>query len=178
MSQRLKGFLILFLLFGAILTAAGIATYSEKDNYNSPVYISRDFTVSCTDTYTVSGQLTNRTNQDVCIDTLVIRLSGSNSKTTYYANVSKSNLIVPANSSVNIYQSNVKYTAGLLTNAHVSKCDINGTNYNLKYSSDGTNFSYDSKSSSTSIIMLICGACLLFISSCIFISFLIRKKAN
>ena len=139
--------LILCLCF-ALFLPIGISMLSETNQeYDIPVYISEKITVSGYSTYTVTGELTNRTNKDVVIEQLEITLTGKKEYTSYVTDFSIRNITVPANSSYKIYspghmfrnEYGGKVATGELDSARISDCVINGKSVKLK-KFDGKNF--------------------------------------
>ena len=177
MSERKKGFILLFLIFGVLLALLGIIGLTGRnEKYSAPVYISTEFKVTCEDTYTVTGQLTNRTDKSIYIDKLIIRLTGSDVSTTYYGDVKKEDIFIPPNGTYDFFQDNISYPSNLLKRAHVEECVIDGVDYNLKYSKDGVVFDKSSKTVLTFSVALTIGIILLGLDIVVLIIHFIRKK--
>ncbi|MDD4729569.1 MAG: hypothetical protein PHN55_12565 [Dysgonamonadaceae bacterium] len=183
MNDRLKGFLGLSLLFGVLLTLLGTTQLIENSKpYTAPIYISQEFTITGYSSYTVSGQIANLTSSDIIIEQIIVSLSGSSGNTKYRASWSRSNINIPAGGKLNLSESGLEYTpsgfgtpSGQLKNAKVSKCIINGIDYDLKYSFNGTDFNEQGANIETSILMMIGGIILLSISAGIIIYWIKNK---
>ena len=139
--------LILCLCFSLFLPG-GISMINEAiQTYDLPVYISEKIAVSGHYTYTITGELTNRTNEDVIIERLEITLTGKKENTSYVADFSLRNITVPANSSYEIYSPGHAFrneygstmSSGELSSGRISDCIINGKSVTLK-EIDGTSF--------------------------------------
>lgn len=173
MKERTKGFLGLFLLFGTLLLACGIGgLLSRTEDYNAPLYISQDFVLTCNETYTITGELTNRTDQDIVISELKFHLNGTN----HYAYVYERDLVIPANSEYRYLKTNIDYTVDLLDRVYIQDCIIDGIDYDLQYSSDGIVFENNANNLTSSTIMLIIGLVLLIAAIYIVINYFINKK--
>lgn len=140
--------LLIFCLFLAIALPGGISTAIENNKeYDLPVYVSENITVTGYSVYTVKGEITNLTNEDVVIERLEITLAGNKENTRYSAEILIKNIIVPANSSYQIYSPGHSFenkygsivASGELESAHISDCVINGESVELK-KYDGENF--------------------------------------
>ena len=173
MGERTKGFLGLFLLFGILLTFAGIAGISDRTTtYNEPIYISKELEIitESDGSKTVVGQLKNRTAQDVEIGLCKIRLSDNGN---YYSMLDLKSITIPANGVYDIRSTHINRT---FTNASISRCEIAGVEIDLKYSEDGKVFDYSSSNHKTSTWFLIGGVSLLLCSVAIVLNYYIKKK--
>ncbi len=157
--------LILCLCF-ALLLPGGISMLCvANQDYDTPVYISEKFTVSGYSTYTVTGELTNRTNKDVVIERLEITLMGKKEYTSYVTNFSIRNITVPANSSYQIYSPGHMFKneyggtipSGELDTARISDCVINGKSVKLK-KFDGKNFVEQGVQPGGAIVAIVTGS--------------------
>ena len=157
--------LIMCLLFSLFLPGGISGVVEENKEYDLPVYISEKVTVSGYTSYTVSGELTNRTNEDVIIDCLVITITGKKEYTSYSGGVSIRNITVPANSSYKINSSGHKFKtehggtvpSGELDFAQISDCIINGEHVELK-KFDGENFIDQGMRPGANIIAIVIGS--------------------
>lgn len=61
------------------------ATRELTQKHDLPIYISEEVSISGYSSYTISGELTNRSNKAVKIDLLEIIVSGKEDNTIYYA---------------------------------------------------------------------------------------------
>ena len=147
-ASRSTAGLILCLLFAFFSLPVGISEINEVNkDYDIPVYISNEFEVLGYSTYTITGELTNRTNSDVVIERLEITLTGKKGNTSLLAYYTMSNITVPANSSYQIYSPGNMFryengriaASGELNSARISDCVINSESVELK-KFDGKNF--------------------------------------
>ena len=145
----------------------GISTAREvKQEYDLPIYISQKVTISGYSSYTITGEIKNRTNEDVKVDYLEIALSGRDGDTVYHIDerLKRYDFIVPANSTYTIRFDDVVYTQlgstvahGELTNANISACIIDGKSVELK-KKDGDYFVAQGGNSSGYIYAIILGS--------------------
>lgn len=139
-----------------------MATAIKKD-YDLPIYISQDISVSGFIDYTIQGELKNRTNEDVIIEELQIALSGAEGNTHYYAYETIVDIIVPAGSTYRINLTDKRYSEtdgsmaiGKLKYANIRKCIINGESVQLK-KLDGDYYVNEGANSSGYIFSIIIG---------------------
>ena len=133
---------LVFCLALSLCLWTGIENAQEiKQEYNLPICISREVSISGYSSYTIEGELTNLTNEDVEVDSLEIAVSGRDGDTFYHADqrLIIEDFVVPANSTYEILFDDIVYTKlgeetahGELTNANISKCILNGESVELK----------------------------------------------
>lgn len=175
MSQKRKGLLMLFLMFGVLMFVAGITGLtSRKRDYNQPIYISQEFELYGETSKTIIGQLKNRTNLDVNIETLSIYISThKQGNKIYYDNLTYKNIVVPANGVYDFKQTGIHESFYYVS---LSYCIINGERCSIKYSSDGITFENSKNQYSKSILFLIGGVILLGLSVFIIIDYFVKKE--
>ena len=175
MNERLKGLLMLLLLFGVLLCGAGISgLISRTAKYDAPIYLSQTLRLEhrYDSMYFVLGEFSNRTNKDVIITEVKFHLSGND----FYANKSLTNITVPANGKYTLDNAIFSQTLKVLDSVYIVNCEIDGKKWNLKYSSDGKTFESSPNDWSTSNLFLTIGSILLVISGFIIISYFVKKK--
>ena len=133
---------LIFCLALSLLLWNGLETEKEiKQEYTLPIYISREVTISGYSSYTIEGELTNLTNEDVKVKSLEIAVSGRDGDTRYHASerLYIYDFVVPANGTYNIYMKDVVYVQlgeetahGEMTEANISGCIINSESVELK----------------------------------------------
>lgn len=108
--------------------------------YSLPVFVSKEITVSGYFSYSIQGELTNDTDNDVIIECLDIALAGRKGNTTYESKLRLKNIVVAANSTYQISSSGHQFRTehggsvptGVLDYARISNCVINGESVKLK----------------------------------------------
>ena len=157
---------LIMCLLVALFLPGGISSVVEANQeYDLPVCISEEISVIGYSSYTVTGELTNLTNEDVLIERLSITLSGKKEYTSYTASVSLKNITVPANSSYRIsspghmFKNEYGYTvaSGELTSGHIRECIINGESVELK-KIDGESFIYQGERPGGSVVAIVIGS--------------------
>lgn len=164
----------------------GIAEMKKvHEEYSLPIYISKELEVNGYSSYTVTGELTNYTNNTVIIEKLEISIYGYKNKVLYVARprLTIYDIIIDANSTYSIYESDLVYSQdgmvyakGELTDANISDCIINGESVELKKFEAGY-FISQRTSSNGYIIYLIVGSIAITMSVAIII-FKIVKHFN
>ena len=157
--------LIMCLLF-ALFLPGGISTVIENNKaYELPVYVSENVSVTGYSVYTVTGELTNLTNENVVIERLEITLTGNTDNTKYSTEILIKNITVPANSSYQIYSPGHSFknkygttvASGELENAYISDCVIDGESVKLK-KYDGEHFVDLGLKQGGEVIMIVTGS--------------------
>lgn len=158
---------LIFCIAISLFLPLGISTAREvKQEYDLPIYISQEVTISGYYSYTITGEIKNRTNEDVKVDRLEITLSGRDRDVIYYIDetLKEYDFIVPANSTYSINFDDVVYTrfgstiaSGELTEANISACIIDGKSVELK-KQDGDYFVSQGGNSSGYIYAIIIGS--------------------
>ncbi len=158
---------LIFCLAISVLLYLGIESAREvKQEYDLPIYISQEVTISGYSSYTITGEIKNRTNEDVKVDYLEINLFGHGVYTEYVIDerLKTYDFIVPANSTYTIRFDDVVYTQpgntianGELTEVNISACIINGKTVRLK-EKDGDYFVTQSGDSTRYIYLIIIGS--------------------
>lgn len=158
--------LIILSILSIILGIFCICNFvNAEKNYTAPIYISKRFSIEkVSDDWEISGQLKNLTNKDIIIEHATINCTGESGRTTYSANYTMYNIIVPANSYVNINEKNLHSSLGYAkySSAYFNTCTIDGVQYRPKYSSDGQHFE-DMPNIRSGIIFLLFGITILVI---------------
>lgn len=147
---------------------AGLAGIIPKGQ--SVIYVSKQFQLYGVSSKTLTGQLKNRTNSDVCIETLTLYVS-TNKQTNdiEYEYLTYHDIIVPASGVYDFYQTGIRNT---YSNVSLSNCVIDGKKCSLEYSSDETFIENDY----LAISCLIGGGFLIILSILVFVDYLIKKK--
>lgn len=123
------------LIGGLFLLKFGINCIKVREEYSLPVYISEELSISGYSSYTITGEITNWTDEEVKIDLLKISPNGKNGSSYYYVDekLSIEDIIIPAHSSYSIYIKDLVYVSkgqtearGELNSVLISKCIING----------------------------------------------------
>ena len=131
------GLIIAIIVIGLCLIWYGAIELNEAGN--APVYISEEFEIF--PGYTIQGKIKNRTSNDIYISSITVLCSSNKvNNTVHTATWTKSNITVPANGEVSIYESGLSafgnYNAQYNSVSWVS-CEINGKKYYLESSKDG-----------------------------------------
>ena len=139
-KQSSTGFIVVMIIIGLCLFWYGASELDE--DYEAPVYISEQFEIS--GGYTISGKIANRTSHEVHLSSIsVLCSSDKKDNTVATATWTKSDIIVPANGEVTIYESGLSPIGN--KNVYYNSiswvsCRVNGEEYYLKYSKDGKSF--------------------------------------
>lgn len=175
MSDRRKGLLILLLMFGVMMTLAGITgIVSRTEEYEYPIYISQEFKLSGINSKELTGQFTNRTSENVVIEEMSIRVSTEKQgNTRYYDYLKFKNITIPANGVYDFKQSGI---VASFVNVSLSYCIIDGERCSVKYSSDGSVFEDNENQLSSSLLYLIGGVVLLGLSAFLIIDYFVGKR--
>ena len=167
----------------SMLFPLGIEMKNEiQQDYNLPIYISKDISITGFDKYTIKGELSNNTNKDIIIDELQISLSGADGNTHYYAYETIINITVQAYSKYQINLTDKVYydkqdgsmTINKLNYAHIGKCVINGKTVQLK-KQEGDYYVAEGVNSKGYIFLLIIGG-VAAISSILIIIYKIKNR--
>lgn len=164
--------ILIICLFICIALPGGISMLCEsKKEYNLPIYISKELTVSGYSYYTIQGELKNLTEESVKIDKLTIVVAGSKNKVNYSGTVVLENIEVSANSYYQIYspghsflnENGGQIPSGVLTYARINECVIGGETISLK-KFDGESFVDQGVQPGGAIFAIIIGSIALFCS--------------
>lgn len=134
---------LIFCIIVSLMLPTGIKAAIESKK--TPIYISQKICINRkSDYYEICGTLANKTNQDVCIDFIQISARGKSNNTNYFARpIVIQNINIEANATYEIYRTDLRYIGengeldlGYLTEAYISKCEINGKSVNLRESNE------------------------------------------
>lgn len=163
--------LLLLVIFGSLMTFAGINSLTKNTSYYLPIYVSQRLVVTENgDEISVVGAIKNLTSEYIVIDEINIHLNGDGGyKTVNYANVKINNISLAPNETYQIDKI-YPYSYSDLDNAYISYFTINSEKYyDIKYSQNGVEFENQSPPTALDPLFLPLGIILLVSAVVVFI---------